>query len=243
MGSQASTAVLGALGVAALAVFVPGLWRWTRAFSTFVHESGHAFANLLVGRTVEAVEIFLRGGGCTSSDGPDDLRRVVTGAAGYSAPPAAGLGLVAALDRGVPAPRVLAVVLFLVVVILVLAANVFGIVVVLVVVAGLAVLIHIAGPLSQATAVILAAWFLLLAGARDNVELFAISRQGLDDDASKLAARTGIPTVVWVSAFAGFAAYAIYQAGRWLLVTPEGILPDAAVDSAVTLMAAWGLPV
>jgi hypothetical protein len=224
VGSQASTAVLGSLGLAGLAVFVPALWVWTQWFSTFVHEGGHALVALLTGRYLEALTIFASGNGCTSSYG-GNASFIVKLAAGYSAPPAAGLGLLAALDRGIEARTILLVAIFIVVLLLVVTANAFGVFVVLTTIAILAVLLHLAGPTAQASAVVAAACFLLLAGLRDSVELYRISRGGGSNDASVLADRTGIPTVVWVSAFAAFAVYAVYQSGRWLLIDPSGFIP------------------
>ena len=174
MVAVSATGIFGALGVAALATAVPALWRWTQLFSTFVHESGHAFVNLLIGRVVVAVEIFLKGGGCTTSVGKSGPLQILSTAAGYAAPPLVGLALVAALVHGASVSTLLLIALLLVVVILVLSRNVGAVVVVGTVIAALAILIHRAGPISQTIAVLIAAWFLLLAGLRNNIELVCI---------------------------------------------------------------------
>ena len=217
MVAVSATGIFGALGVAALATAVPGLWRWTQLFSTFVHESGHAFVNLLIGRVVVAVEIFLKGGGCTTSVGKSGPLQILSTAAGYAAPPLVGLALVAALVHGASVSTLLLIALLLVVVILVLSRNVGAVVVVGTVIAALAILIHRAGPISQTIAVLIAAWFLLLAGLRNNIELVWVINQGRGDDASRLAEYTGLPAEVWVGAFVAVAALCIYQSGRWLL--------------------------
>jgi hypothetical protein len=94
-------------------------------------------------------------------------------------------------------------------------------VIVVTVLAVLALLLHRAGPVSQTVAALTAAWFLLLAGLRDSLELSrVISRSGGRDDASQLAEETGIPAVVWVGAFTVFAGYALYLTSRWLLIDP-----------------------
>lgn len=212
-----ATGIFGALGVAALATVVPALWRWTQLFSTFVHESGHAFVALLTGRVVTAVEIFRNGGGCTTSYGQPGPLLVPLFAAGYSAPPLVGLALVAALVQGISTSTLLLVVLLPVVIILVLSRNLGAVLVVGTVIAALAILIHRAGPISQTIAVLIAAWFLLLAGLRNNVELMWVINRGRGDDASKLAENTGLAAEVWVGAFIAVAALCIYQGGRWLL--------------------------
>ncbi|MFZ0157938.1 MAG: M50 family metallopeptidase [Kineosporiaceae bacterium] len=226
MGSLASTAVLGSLGVAALAVFVPVLWQWTQYFSTFVHEAGHALVALLSGQVLHAVEIFANGGGCTTySAGGGPFGELVNSLVGYVAPPATALGLIAALRHGVPARTVVLVLIFIAVLVLVVSGNAFGVAVMIAILLALAVVLHVAGPLAQATAAITAAWFLLLAGLRNIAVLYRVAGPGTGDDASAAAEVTGIPTVVWVSAFAAFAVYAVYQSGRWLLIDPSGFLP------------------
>ena len=211
-----ATGIFGALGVAALATVVPALWRWTQLFSTFVHETGHAVVALLSGRLVTAVEIFFNGGGCTTSYGAPGPLLIPVTAAGYAAPPLIGLALVAALVNGASVSTLLLIALLPVVAILVLSRNLGAVLVVGTVIAALAILIHRAGPISQTIAVLIAAWFLLLAGLRDNIELVRVINQGRGDDASALSELTALPAEVWVGAFVTVAALCIYQAGRWL---------------------------
>ncbi len=215
--TQDPTVVYGAIGLGALAVAVPMLWRWTQLFSTFVHESGHAFMALLTGRAVEAVRIFRRGGGCTLFSGARGPADVLVFAAGYSAPPLTGLGLIAAVDQGIRPRTVLLVVIFLVVVMVTLSANVTGFVIMALTLGALALLLHRAGPVSQLTALLAAAWFLILAGLYKAVELFWVINQTDTDDASTLAKLTGIPAEAWVTLFCVLALGCAYQAGRLLL--------------------------
>jgi hypothetical protein len=218
VGSQAATWVLGALGIAALLVFVPVLSRWSQYFEVFVHESGHALVALLTGKFVAALEVARRGGGCPYTAGGGCSANPATALAGYSAPSAAGLSLVAALHQGVDPRTLLLVVLAVPAVMLLFARDAFTVVVIVGVLAAIAVLVHHAGPVSQATAVVIAAAVLLLWGLRSSLGL--VQFEGGGTDVQHLTERTGLPAGVWVVAFAGFAAYAIYQAGRWLLTQP-----------------------
>ncbi len=218
MGSQAATWVLGALGLAALLVFVPALWCWTRSFGTFIHESGHALAALATGRTVALFEVKRGGGGSTYDQGEGWFGDTATALAGYAAPSAVGLALIAALHQGVAPRTVLLVVLAVPVVMLLFARTGFTVVVIVTVLTLLAVLLHHAGPVSQAAAIVVAAAVLLLHGLRTSLLLVRI--EGGGTDVKQLTALTGLPAGVWVAAYIAFATYSIYLAGRWLLTQP-----------------------
>lgn len=215
---QTAPWVMGSIGLAVLLVWVPFLYPWARPFSTFVHESGHAVVALLTGQYVEALRIVSKGGGCTSFEGEGRLAHVLVFAAGYLAPPGAGLALIAAVHAGVSPRSVLLVVLVLPIVMLLVAETGFTRLVIVAVIAVLAILIHHAGPVSQTAAIVTAGLVLILAGIRSISVLLRVDLT--EQDPGVLQDRTGIPAAVWIVLFAAFAGFCLYLAGRWLLTEP-----------------------
>lgn len=209
--------VLAAIGIGALLVFAPGLRLIGDTLDTAVHEAGHALVALLTGQPVIAWQIVAGRGGCTLVVPGGPLASTAAGVAGYTAPPAAGLALLAALRQGIDPRTILLVLLAIPVLLLVFAISGFTVVVVVITLAVLALLLHRAGPVSQATAIVIAAVILLVAGLRSAL---ALVRFEGGTDAHHLAEVTGLPTVVWIVAFAGFAAWALFIGGRWLLTQP-----------------------
>lgn len=217
MPGQASTMVLGTLGLAFLAVFVEPLWRWTRWLSTAVHEGGHATVSLLSGRWVRSITLKPGKGGLTEWDPGTAFSSIPILAAGYSAPPAVGLVLARVVERGWSPIDTLMAALVVMVALLVFIRNLFGAAVVLVAGGALAIFVYLAGPLPQKGAVAALAWFLLLAGLRAAATLFTVRRSNKENDADYLRKLTGIPADLWVLAFVAFAAFALYTGGRLLL--------------------------
>jgi hypothetical protein len=90
---------------AALAALVDPLWRVLRLGVTLVHELGHAFVGMLVGRRFTG--FVLRGdmsGHAVTVGPPRGIGRLVTTWAGYPMPGVVALGLVAAASQRYAAP-------------------------------------------------------------------------------------------------------------------------------------------
>ena len=217
MPGQASTMVLGTLGLAFLAVVVAPVWTWTQHLSTLVHEGGHATVALLNGLWVRGIKIPRAGDAGTTRDGRGVVSDVLVRMAGYSAPPAAGLALAGAIKRGWSPLNTLLVGLVVVMVLFFFLDNWFGLWIAVVLGSILAFFVYRAGPVAQKGAVIALAWFLLLAGLRDAIELYGIRRGRGGSDADKLQESTHIHAVLWVFAFIAFALFAVVTGGRWLL--------------------------
>ena len=213
--------MLGAIGVAVLAPFVPGLRTWAEQLYTLVHEGGHVLVGLLTGRRVDRFEITRRGG-ATHAPGEGWFSDVLTTMAGYLFPPAVGLSLIAALYQGISPRTVLLVALAVPVVLLVLSTRGRTVVVVTAVLVAFAVLLNRAGALAQATAIVTVAVLLLVAGLRYSLLLVRLENERSDDEL--LAERTGVPRAFWIVVFVGFAAAALYLAGRLLLTQPAPVI-------------------
>lgn len=97
----------GAVGLLiAMLGFAPhrGVWRSAatclHVLSTIVHEAGHAAVSAVTGGEVHRIEIHTPRSGVTFSSRGSWLSGIAKSAAGYAAPPLAGLGMAALLDRG-----------------------------------------------------------------------------------------------------------------------------------------------
>lgn len=203
-----------ALVVGVALALVPSTYRWGRHGVTAVHEAGHALVALLAGRRLRSIRLNRDSSGETVSVGRSGGPGVVlTLLAGYPAPSLVGLSGVWAARHD----HVEAWVLVLLVVLggtLFLLRNVFGVVVMLAVLAGLVALRRWAEPEQALAACALVSAFLLAAGLRGPLELFA-SRVGAND-ASALARATHLPAALWKTAFVAV-ALAAAVAGAWVL--------------------------
>lgn len=99
-------------GLMALVVSAAAFHRqntWSRSvvvsfhvLSTIVHEMGHAVVTVATGGAVRAVVIESPRSGYTHSVGSSWPASIIITAAGYAAPPLAGLGVAVLIDRGQP---------------------------------------------------------------------------------------------------------------------------------------------
>jgi hypothetical protein len=200
------------------AVAWPPAWSLTRHVSTIVHEAGHAVVALLTGRRLAGIRLHSDSSGVTVSVGrPRGPGMVAMLAAGYPAPALLGLGAAALLrsDRA-------EVLLWGLVVVLAGMAlqirNWFGAWTILATGAVVfAVTWWLPGTWHRGFAY-LVTWFLLLAGPREVLGLYAARRRrgARGSDADQLARLTHVPAGVWSAAFllVGLAAAAV---GIWLL--------------------------
>ncbi len=206
--------------VAALAVVVDGVWRWTRGVVTIAHEAGHAVAALATGRRLTGIRLHSDTSGLTLSVGkPTGAGMVVTAAAGYVSPSLVGLAGVAllAVDQVTVMLWAAAAVL---VAMLVMVRNWYG-ALSLLVTGGAVVAVSVYGSEgAQAAFAYVMTWFLLLGGVRPVAELRRQRRYqpGQPTDADILARLTRVPGSLWVALF-GLATLAALGGGGWLLLT------------------------
>ena len=191
--------VWAAAGLAALLVFAPPAWRFTRHLVTLVHEAGHAVVAVLTGRQLNAIRLHTDTSGLTLSTGrPRGPGMMATAAAGYLAPAALGLGSVALVGAG---ETDIALYAGLAVLALMLAfiRNWFGLLVVGITGAAVAALVWKADQRVQDFAALTFAWLLLIAAPRTVLDLWSHRRHARSrtSDADILARLTHLPAAVW----------------------------------------------
>lgn len=99
-----------ATGLVALVISAATFHRqntWSRrvvasfhVLNTVVHELGHAVVTVATGGVVHAVAVHSSTSGHTKTSGTSWLTSIIVAAAGYAAPPLAGLGVAVLIDRG-----------------------------------------------------------------------------------------------------------------------------------------------
>lgn len=199
--------------VAAVAVLVPGVWRYTRQVVTVMHEAGHAAVAVLTGRRVRAVRLHRDTSGITESIGrPFGPGMVASAFAGYTAPPLVGalMMLLVLADRSTWAWWLVFAVLAGMLVVI---RTWFGLFV-LALGSGAVWLLQtrVADPEWATTAGFTMAWFLAGGGLRATLELWGHRRRvrAGTSDADLLARLTPLPAVVWNALFVTIAALSLY---------------------------------
>jgi hypothetical protein len=215
-GSAAPRVVAVVTGLFALLAVLSS--KWADRLDTAVHEGGHAFAAFLAGRRVWAVWLDPDGSGATLTSGR--IRGpglFVTGVAGYTGPPLAGVCSAALLAAGkVTAVLILAVLGF--VALLLVTVNGFGRLLVLATIGTLVVAGRFCPGWVQVWYAYFLTWLLLLSGPRSVLVLHRARRSGdAGSDADMLAEVTHIPALLWVLAFAAFSLWCALK-GTVLLV-------------------------
>lgn len=213
-GEAALTAprVTVAVLVALVAVAVGPVWGVVRLAVTLVHELGHAFVGVAVGRRFTG--FVLRGdmsGHAVTQGRVRGPGRVVTTWAGYPAPAVVGAALVWCAGRGWAAPTIAAV-LFLLVVSFIRVRSVLTFVVILVVLALGSALWWWRDDALQAQ-VLLGLGLVLIVGAWRHLGAVAGDRTRVSDP-GMLARLTHVPRLVWTATFA-----LVCAAGTFLAAT------------------------
>ena len=214
--------------IALLAVGHPPTWRVARNVVTIAHEGGHALIALLFGRKLDGIRLHSDTSGVTVSRGrPTGAGMVFTALAGYITPPLLGLAFAVLLSGG-RITLMLWASLALLAAMLIMIRNAYGVLTVV----GTGAIIFAVSWLGdtevQAGFAYLAAWFLLLAGARPVIELqrMRARHQAPRSDADQLAHLTGVPGLAWVGVFTIVALLALF-AGAQLLVPDSSPLSQA----------------
>lgn len=206
---------LVALGLAALVVIVPGLWRAARPAVTIVHELGHAITGILAGRRFTGFVVNGDMSGHAVTVGRDrGVGRVVSAWAGYPAPAVLGSVLVA-LGAGPWGRPVLAAALAVLLISLVFVRSLHTLAVVLGSVLALGALWWWGAP-ALVGAALLGLGALLLLGAWRHLGA-VIAHGGRRDDPGQLARLTGVPAGVWIASHVIVLAGASWWAGSSLL--------------------------
>jgi hypothetical protein len=208
-----TTPLLGATAVAALVFVIVG-WTGIGVVLTIAHEGGHMAMGVVTGHRIYSFEVKDHTAGVTSLTnkgwGPG---RVLTGAAGYTAPPLLGLGGAALLDAGAVRPLLWTVVVLLVLA-LVKAEKEWTTFVVLLSGAAIGYAAIYGSPVLQAALAAGVVWIMLFGGVRDAVE----SGTGNTSDAAHLARDTLIPRAAWKAAFIVVALVCLWNG--FLLLAP-----------------------
>lgn len=193
--------ILGA--IALVVTWMPIGYRLVRHLVTMIHEAGHALIATLVGRRLSGIRLHSDTSGLTVSKGkPRGLGMIATLLAGYPAPAVVGLGGALLLGLGYAAGMLWALLLVCALMML-LIRNFYGLWVLLATGIGLVALVWWAPEHILVGAAYLIVWALLLAAPRSVVELQRERRRrgGRSSDADQLASLTKIPALFWIAVF------------------------------------------
>ncbi|MBP3035980.1 M50 family metallopeptidase [Arthrobacter sp. zg-ZUI100] len=217
---EAGWPVLALIIAAAAVLTVPRpVWRWFGLFVTFVHELGHAFAALTTGQVVKGIQLRFDHSGQMHSMGRSRFAAAWTGFWGYPVPAVTGAVLVWAAFNGWAGFALSAGALIMLAALLFI-RNAQGLLIAFGCAAVSVLLVWFAAP-PVVSWVTLAVGIALLAGAvRDWLNVLSVHtsrRRSLQSsDAFILYQRTGVPSVIWLAAFAavitGAAAAALWWA-------------------------------
>jgi hypothetical protein len=211
--------VLLLIAAAAAALTIPRpVWRWFGLFVTFVHELGHAFAALMTGQVVKGIQLRFDHSGQMRSMGHSRFAAAWTGFWGYPVPAVTGAVLVWAAFSGWAGFALSAGALVLLAALLFI-RNAQGFLIAFSCVAVSVLLVWFASPFAV-SCITLAVGMALLAGSvRDWLNVLSVHtrrRRSLQSsDAYILYQRTGVPSAVWLVAFAAVIALSAAGALWW----------------------------
>lgn len=217
--------VIASAVVAVALVVIPPVWGSSRHVVTLVHEAGHALIAVLTGRRLNAITLHSDTSGLTISSGrPTGTGMIATAAAGYLAPSALGLAGLMLVDAD-RTPWALWGFLVALAAILLFIRNGWGLVVVGLSGVAVAALTWRGSVEVQNFFALTFAWFLLVAGPRTVIDLWAHRRRvrSRTSDVDILARLTHVPAAVWNAAMLLLTVGALVLAAR--LVGWTGVHP------------------
>jgi hypothetical protein len=211
------TGVIGLL--IAMLGFAPqhGVWRSAttslHVLATIVHEAGHAAATVVTGGDVHRIEVHTPRSGATRFSRNSWLSAIVRSAAGYAAPPLAGLGMAALLNRG-QAHTVLVLTVAAMVLVLPVSRGWRTIAAVLAIGWVAFAALYWGSAQIQQLVAYTETWLLLLCELAGLWQLVRIRTHGDDpqDDARSLANKTLIPSPIWILGWYALNAWALWTA-------------------------------
>ncbi|KAB1650577.1 M50 family metallopeptidase [Pseudoclavibacter endophyticus] len=209
------------LGVAAVGIGAPPLWRVLRVAITLVHELGHALVGVLVGRKFTGFVVRGDMSGHAVTKGPArGFGRVITTWAGYPAPAVVGAGLAWLGANGWAAPAIAAC-LGVLIVSLVRVRSLLTALVMFAAIAATAALWWFRDDALQAP-VLLGAGTVLVVGAWRHLAAVWGSG-GRSSDPGVLAQLTRVPAFLWNTTFAlvCLAASAVVGLEFWTVLRPS----------------------
>ena len=206
------------LGLAAFVlVTLRTTWTPVRMLCTMIHEIGHALVGVLSGRRLSGIRLHSDTSGLTVTHGkPRGVGMVATLAAGYPAPAVAGVGAAVAVSTG-HALGLLWLIVAVCILLLIWIRNVYGLLVVLVVGGLVGAASWFLPAVYLSWLAVLLAWLVLLGGPRPLVELARRHQRGSDVD--QLARLTHAPRWLWLGMF-WIITLAAVAGGGYLLVRP-----------------------
>ena len=211
-------AVLLIAAAAGLLTVPRAVWRWFGLFVTFVHELGHAFAALMTGQVVKGIQLHFDHSGQMRSMGRSRAAAAWTGFWGYPVPAVVGALLVWAAFNGWAGFALSAGALILLGALLFI-RNAQGLLIAGSCAAVSVLLVWFASP-ATVSGTTLGLGLALLAGAvRDWLNVLSVHtrrRRSLQSsDAFILYQRTGVPSALWLAAFAAVIAASAAAALWW----------------------------
>lgn len=195
------TPLVATLLLAAAAIVIDPLWRILRIAITLVHELGHAFVGVLVGRhfTGFVVRADMSGHAVTSGK-PRGPGRIVTTWAGYPVPAIVGAAMVVLAGSGWAAPLLTAA-LALITLALVRIRSALTLLVMLAALAGTAALWWWRDDVLQAHVLVAVGVVLIIGAWRHLGAVITAGRPDRSSDPAVLAQLSWLPRPVWVLTF------------------------------------------
>ena len=204
--------------LAAVTVVVDPLWRLLRVAITLVHELGHAFVGILVGRRFTGFVVRGDMSGHAVTVGPArGAGRVATTWAGYPVPALVGAAMIALAESGWAAPLLTALLGVLLVAVTRI-RSALTLAVMTAALAGVGALWWWRDDTLQAHLLVGTGIVLVVGAWRHLCAVLAVGRRDRTSDPAVLAQLTGVPRGLWILSFVVVMAGATFAAGRIVAV-------------------------
>lgn len=191
------------LGVIAVLLLVPPVWRIARNGVTIVHEMAHVIVARLMGRRIHGIRLHTDTSGLAISSGkPRGFGILLTSIAGYPGPGIAGTAMLWAAAEGYGGASMTLLAALLAVAFL-LARNVWGVLTTAAALAGTAWVLWQSDPLIVSATALGVGMFLTAGSLRTSIDLLLAHVRGdaAESDAVSAARNSLIPAFVWCVVF------------------------------------------